>query len=57
MDNFMVFNLWNGPDFVFNFYFYNSLFPVPTHGLDFFSGAYSNKSLFPWHGLIENSSI
>jgi len=53
----MVFNLWNGPDFVFNFYFYNSLFPVPTHGLDFFSGAYSNKSLFPWHGLIENSSI
>ena len=46
---FTVFNLWIGPGFIFslvvNFFISNSHFPVTTHVLDLFSGAYLNKFL------------
>jgi hypothetical protein len=44
-------------NFVVNFSFFHSCFPVTTLGLDLFSGAYLNELLFPWCLVPENSSI
>ena len=42
---------------VLNVYSFNSNFPVITHGLDLFSGAFHKKLLFLWCPVTKNNSI